>query len=116
ATGATRIEADIQIFYAGPVDKFSWIVPVPVVPEVDVGVDTLFARLEAATHPTFSRPFSVSGVCGYRPPSGGSGGCSGGTKDGGGASDAPGLGGGGKGDPGGPPPVDVAFRGDVGPY
>jgi MYXO-CTERM domain-containing protein len=48
------VEAHIQIQYKGQPEKFSWILPVQALPEVEVGSQALFDRLLAATVPTFT--------------------------------------------------------------
>jgi MYXO-CTERM domain-containing protein len=63
ATQATTVEAHIQIFYAGPADKFSWIVPVDGVPEVSVGTDRMFTAVGAATQPVFNTEWRTEGTC-----------------------------------------------------
>ncbi len=48
-----RVTAVVLIQYTGAAEDFSWVVPVPGIPEVDVGSDLVFAPLELATRPTF---------------------------------------------------------------
>src|SRR6476661_5270553 len=48
-----QVEAHIQIQYRGDAPRFSWIVPVQALPDVQVGSEALFDRLLAATVPTF---------------------------------------------------------------
>src|SRR5258708_3982687 len=50
---AGMVEAHIQIQYKGEAAKFSWILPVQALPEVEVGAEALFGRLLQATVPTF---------------------------------------------------------------
>ena len=47
------VTMSVQIEYDGPTENFSWLLPVPAVPNVNVGTDVLFARLMEATNPTF---------------------------------------------------------------
>ncbi len=49
-----QVTAVILIQYAGAAEEFSWVVPVPGVPTVDVGSDLVFAPLELATRPQFN--------------------------------------------------------------
>ena len=49
-----ELEMHVQILYAGPAEKFSWLLPVPFEPTVDVGSDLLFQRLFQQTLPQFS--------------------------------------------------------------
>jgi hypothetical protein len=108
AAGVTQLEAHVQIFYAGPADRFSWVVPVDDKPELDVGTNQLFKVLDPATRPTFELNWKEEGTCLVPPPNsvgeeetGGAGGF--GTP---GSSATGGSTGG----------VDVSFRGDIGPY
>ncbi len=102
--GLNKLEAHIQIFYAGPADKFSWVVPVDGKPVLDVGANQVFQALNAATTPQFQLTWHQEGSCEgegtLSKPSANAPSGAGGTG---------GSGGGGGG-------VDVAFRGDVGPY
>jgi MYXO-CTERM domain-containing protein len=50
---SSKVEAHIQIQYRGDAARFSWILPVPALPEIEVGSDPLFAKLLAGTVPTF---------------------------------------------------------------
>jgi MYXO-CTERM domain-containing protein len=107
-SGQFKLEAHVQIFYTGPADKFSWVVPVDSKPTLDVGSNAVFTALLGATQPTFGVNWTTVGVCKDEgrpsptvPGSGGTGGNGGSS----GAADAGANGG-----------VSVAFRGDVGPY
>src|SRR5882672_4595188 len=44
-----QVEAHIQIQYRGDAPRFSWVVPVQTLPDVQVGSEALFDRLLAAT-------------------------------------------------------------------
>jgi hypothetical protein len=46
-----RITAIVRIQYTGPSEVFSWVVPVPGIPEFEVSSDLLFPTLELATRP-----------------------------------------------------------------
>jgi len=59
-----NVEAHILIQYQGAAEDFSWILPVPTIPEVNVGVSDLFAQLRDATVPAFSTRTRVEGTCG----------------------------------------------------
>jgi MYXO-CTERM domain-containing protein len=48
-----QVEAHIQIQYRGEAPRFSWIVPVQALPDIQVGSEALFDRVLAATVPTF---------------------------------------------------------------
>ncbi len=47
------VTAAILIQYAGDAEDFSWVVPVPGIPELSVGSDAIFSALEPATRPQF---------------------------------------------------------------
>jgi MYXO-CTERM domain-containing protein len=71
-----KVEAHIQIQYRGDAARFSWILPVPALPQIEVGSDPLFAKLLAGTVPTF-------GYSTQRDFCGGTGGSAGGAGAGG---------------------------------
>ena len=48
-----QIETHVQIFYEGPSEQFSWIVPVPSEPDTFLSTDSLFDTLAFQTGPTF---------------------------------------------------------------
>ena len=45
AAGPFSLEAHVQIFYTGPADRFSWVVPVDSEPTLGVGSNTVFSVL-----------------------------------------------------------------------
>src|SRR5438874_9923919 len=55
-----RVTAVVQILYQGPSQKFSWVVPVPGIPEVSLASNLMFGPLEQATRPTFMLDISGS--------------------------------------------------------
>lgn len=55
--------AYVQIFYSGEADQFAWILPLPSVPDLDVGVDALFEQLGSATSPQFTTEWVTHGTC-----------------------------------------------------
>jgi MYXO-CTERM domain-containing protein len=61
--GQSQLEAHIQIFYTGPADRFSWVVPVDGVPTVDVGSNRIFTALQALTAPSFGVDLVEEGLC-----------------------------------------------------
>jgi MYXO-CTERM domain-containing protein len=73
-----QVEAHIQIQYRGDAARFSWILPVPALPQIEVGSDPLFAKLLAGTVPTFGystqRDICGGGGAGGRAGAGGSAG------------------------------------------
>lgn len=50
-TSKGHVEAHIQIQYDGDPERFAWIIPVPKVPNVDVGSQQLFTNMLIATVP-----------------------------------------------------------------
>jgi hypothetical protein len=106
-SGQYQLTAHIQIFYTGPADRFSWVVPVDSEPKLGVGSNAVFTALLGATQPRFQLEWREVGTCrestasppalNAPPPSPPPAGSS--------AADA-----------GSGPGVAVAFRGDVGPY
>src|SRR5947208_13022286 len=48
-----QVEAHIQIQYKGDAARFAWILPVPAIPELDVGSEALFQNMLAGTVPRF---------------------------------------------------------------
>lgn len=107
-SGQFKLEAHVQIFYTGPADKFSWVVPVDSLPQIGVGSNAVFTALLNATRPSFSLDWRTVGTCKPIPgsPNGGAGssGSGGSTSAAADAAAGPSSG------------VTVAFRGDVGPY
>ena len=49
-----QVTAVVLIQYVGVAEDFSWVVPVPGVPELSTGSDVLFQSLERATRPQFN--------------------------------------------------------------
>jgi MYXO-CTERM domain-containing protein len=63
---ADKVEAHIQIQYKGEASRFAWVVPVPALPEFEIGSQQLFANLLAGTVPTYG--FTTSrDTCGIQP-------------------------------------------------
>ena len=48
-----EITVHIQISYTGDDDKFSWILPLPSLPQLGIGSDSVFQLLEQGTSPYF---------------------------------------------------------------
>jgi hypothetical protein len=44
----------VEVLYDGPSENFSWVLPVPGIPEPSVGSRQVFDRLQAATNPNYS--------------------------------------------------------------
>ena len=51
-TGA--VEMHVQIDYSGEAEDFSWLLPMPIQPEISVGSDVLFTSLFENTRPQFN--------------------------------------------------------------
>ncbi len=62
---AGTVDVHVQIFYAGDAEKFSWIVPVPAVPEVKLSTDALFAQLAWQTQPSYYLNWEERGTCSW---------------------------------------------------
>ncbi len=60
---AGQVEMHVQITYSGPSEDFSWIVPVPQVPEIGVTTSALFTQLAITTQPTFTLTPVDEGHC-----------------------------------------------------
>lgn len=70
--GNGTVTAVIQIMYQGPSENFSWLLPIPAVPdeegEIAVASDVAFQRLQAATNPQYNLSTVVEGACRPIPP------------------------------------------------
>ena len=96
------VTAVIQIQYAGPANRFGWVLPVAGSPVVNVSSNLAFQRLQAATNPRYLLTTRVEGSCrddGLR--------FGAGSRADAGASSS---------DAGRPPSVTVVDSGAVGPY
>jgi hypothetical protein len=60
---AGTVEMHVQITYSGPSEDFSWIVPVPKVPEIGITTSALFTQLAITTQPTFALNRVDEGHC-----------------------------------------------------
>jgi hypothetical protein len=105
SSGQFALEAHVQIFYMGPADRFSWVVPVDSQPTLGVSSNSVFSVLQQTTQPRFALDWLDVGTCKPSPDPPPPAPQAGGVVDA--AASA--------GDTG-PRGVDVAFRGDVGPY
>ncbi|MEB3298037.1 MAG: DUF2330 domain-containing protein [Candidatus Sericytochromatia bacterium] len=63
AVDGEEVTAIVQVQYQGPAEQFAWVIPVPTEPKVGVGSEALFARLAAATRPTYRLEVSTTGSC-----------------------------------------------------
>jgi MYXO-CTERM domain-containing protein len=57
------VTAIIQIQYAGPSERFAWMLPVSGSPEISVSSNSAFAVLQSATNPSYSLQTTVEGEC-----------------------------------------------------
>jgi hypothetical protein len=61
------VTAHIQIQYAGDAKDFGWLLPLPSVPEMELGTDELFATLTTNTQPKYRLVQKYDGNCGFNP-------------------------------------------------
>jgi len=61
------VTAHIQIQYAGDAKDFGWLLPLPSVPEMELGTDELFAALTTNTQPKYRLVQKYDGNCGFNP-------------------------------------------------
>jgi hypothetical protein len=59
----STVTAIIQIKYAGPPQRFAWVIPMPGTPTVGVSSSTVFQRLDAATAPQYWVEVTLEGLC-----------------------------------------------------
>lgn len=90
----------VQILYQGPSEKFSWVLPVPSVPQIGISSNTAFQRLQLATNPSYQLTVTVEGSCKQEPIAL----AASANEDSAGATGSPGGG------------VNVVAKGNVGPY
>ena len=64
------VTAHIQVQYSGPAEEFGWLLPVPSIPEMEVGVDELFTQLIDSTQPKYSMTANYVGDCPFDPNNG----------------------------------------------
>jgi len=57
-----EVTAMVRILYSGNAEDFSWVVPVPDVPEISLGADATFNELDFATRPQFDLQV-IGNVC-----------------------------------------------------
>jgi hypothetical protein len=63
AADGRNVTAHVEIAYKGEAKDFSWILPVPTPPKLEVGTDALFAALRQATQPSFQLELTNDGPC-----------------------------------------------------
>ena len=59
----STVTAVVRIQYAGPPQKFAWVIPVPGRPAIGVSSNTVFERLDAATAPQYWVEVTALGTC-----------------------------------------------------
>jgi Uncharacterized protein conserved in bacteria (DUF2330) len=59
----STVTAIVQIKYAGPSRKFTWVIPVPGKPTLGVSSNAVLERLDAATAPQYWVEVAVEGTC-----------------------------------------------------
>ena len=69
-----RVEAQIQVDYVGAAEDFSWVVPVPSLPEVGVSSNRVFGVMKERAGIRFELTMTYDGNCMYPPMSAESGG------------------------------------------
>ena len=62
-----RVEAQIQVDYVGAAEDFSWVVPVPSLPEVGVSSDRVFGVMKERAGIRFELTMTYEGNCMYPP-------------------------------------------------
>lgn len=101
-----QVTAHIQIQYQGDAADFGWLLPLPSVPTLELGVDELFTSLTSTTQPKYKVNRVYEGNCSFGPNRGiGLGGTPSGANGGGGS-------GGGDQGPGSP----LVYQDSIGPY
>jgi hypothetical protein len=100
------VTAHIQIQYAGDARDFGWLLPLPSVPEMELGTDELFASLTSTTQPKYRLVQKYDGNCGFNPSNFGRGAS---------ADSAGGTGTGGSGPPA-IPTSPLVIQASIGPY
>lgn len=99
------VTSHIQIQYSGDAQEFAWLLPLPSLPEMELGTDELFSQLIGTTQPKYRLNREYVGNCPFDPSRGGFPGDASSEDSDGGAPPA---------EPGGGSPLVV--RDTVGPY
>lgn len=69
-----EITLHVQVQYSGPAEEFGWLLPMPSIPDMELGSDELFAQLIAQTQPTYRLDREYRGNCPFDPVRGQGGG------------------------------------------
>ena len=59
------VTAHIQVQYSGPAEEFGWLLPLPSVPEMELGTDEVFAQIVTTTQPRYTLDREFEGSCGF---------------------------------------------------
>lgn len=62
-----EVTAHIQVQYSGPASDFGWLLPLPSVPEMELGSEELFAQLTTQTQPKYRLDREYLGNCPFDP-------------------------------------------------
>lgn len=98
------VTSHVQVQYAGAAEEFGWLLPLPSIPDMELGTDEVFAQLIAQTQPTYRLDREYKGDCPFDPTRSGFGSPS---------NDSGAEGDGGKSGEGGSP---LVLRDTIGPY
>ncbi|HVR61259.1 MAG TPA: DUF2330 domain-containing protein, partial [Polyangia bacterium] len=69
-----NVTAHIQIQYQGNATEFGWLLPLPSIPDMQLGTDELFTQLTATTQPKYRLVRKYEGNCGFNKNAGSGGG------------------------------------------
>ncbi|MBT8492812.1 MAG: DUF2330 domain-containing protein [Deltaproteobacteria bacterium] len=100
-----KVTSHIQIQYSGPAEQFGWLLPLPSIPDLQVGTDELFTNLINSTQPRYRLVSEFHGNCAWQNNRGG--GFGGGSPDSAGENESP---------PGDDGPGVLVVESSVGPY
>lgn len=62
-----EVTAHIQISYEGPAQEFGWLLPLPAVPNLELGTDELFNVITTTTQPKYVLTRKYEGNCTFDP-------------------------------------------------
>lgn len=66
--GDDVVTAVVQVQYTGTAEEFSWLIPVPGIPNVGVSSNVVFSQLSTVTAPQYTLVQTTEGVCRPNPP------------------------------------------------
>lgn len=82
AVDSGQVTMHVRVQYSGPAEEFGWLLPLPSVPELEVGTEELFFALEQVTRPVHRLLNQDTGTCQYIVDAGASLGADGGAPNG----------------------------------